>query len=448
MSSTKHDCRLTAFALSGLAFLVMSAQAFQPPARTVHAGEGPERLPLDKDFGKEKEGLDAFQALYKKSSPGVTGADEALLDQAAKWFAYRLTHTEYQDRIGSKGMHELVNEAKETILDPRSREGVNAAQQQFMDAYDKRLILRLAEVVKNPRPIARVNAARLLAQLAVTGQEEATEVLIDVINDPKENDGVKKFALKGLGEFFALSKAGEPVNFKNKPREMRAIAALLDYLNRKPALGADAAPREWQALSLVRKDAIAALGQTRYPAKTVMDEKKKTSTVERPTALTLLRIARRAGAVVEPSMSERVAAAIGICQLQSKLCPEYQVDYAVSQLGQFLVEFLAAYNGKQGKEEWKVHAARLATALEELKEDAAAGPAEAFVGKFVAQAKGLLEVVIEGKTPGPDVTKLIAHLEANPPAGASVYRNMPESKIESTEKAADDTEKDKNTTDK
>ena len=55
-----------------------------------------------------------FQELRKGGS--LAKKDE-VLDHAAQWYAYRLSHTEHQDpKPSSKGMHDLVREALDQII--------------------------------------------------------------------------------------------------------------------------------------------------------------------------------------------------------------------------------------------------------------------------------------------------------------------------------------------
>src|SRR5581483_1460 len=118
-----------------------------------------------------------FQSLRKGDQP-ITDDALALIDHAAQWYAYRLTFAEYQDPSGSKTMHSLVKDAWDQIVDPYdAKRPLNALQKSFAEEFNKRLALKLQEVVKNPKPIARVNAAILLAQLAKFGQEDAADVL-------------------------------------------------------------------------------------------------------------------------------------------------------------------------------------------------------------------------------------------------------------------------------
>src|SRR5207302_1350086 len=105
----------------------------------------------------------------------------------------------------------------------------------YMEEFGKRLTACLQEVVKNPKVIARLNAAVILARLAATGQENAVDVLVEILQEPNPKyEAVKLYALRGLKEVFASGRGESP--FADKERETRAITTLLEYIERKPAL--------------------------------------------------------------------------------------------------------------------------------------------------------------------------------------------------------------------
>ncbi len=413
--------------------------------KIVHAGEGDKQPPLDPDWQKKEE-FKQFERLRKGEQDRL---DEAILDKAAQWYAYRLARTD----ATKKSMHELVKEAFDQIIDPKSLRSEPSPQQRaFMEEFGKRLTARLHEVVKHPEVIVRVNAAIILARLAATGQEDATMVLAEVLGDEKENDAVKLYALRGLRDFFALGHGDNPVSFNKKDREERenrCIDALLKYLESKASLPESASSQDRGVLHYVRPEAIAALGQTRYPALCKTDAKKKTTTVERRTALALLRLARKDDSVrVEPTVTEQVAAVVGLSQLESKLCPEYQADYVAYHIGRFLVEFGTAYNsGREEKttEPWKIHALRLHQALADLIADTATDKElNGYISALARQADPILADVMAAR--GTDPTHLDTWLNANPPekrentnppqkGHTSVYKDVPDSEIKVSDKS-------------
>jgi hypothetical protein len=387
--------------------------------KSVHAGEGQAIWPYPHWFKDDKE-LKAFQA-YRDSGTPVSAE---ILEQAAQWYAYRFTDETFQKGVkpGAKGMHDLLKDALLQVIDPRDpNKKVSEAQLRFMEEFDKPFIKRLHEVVKNPKPIVRVNAAMVLAKLAATGQEDAVMILLEVIKDPKENDGVKLHAFKGVKDFLALGRGDNANPFRKKDREAQCILTLLEYLARKPGISDTAPPEEQAALHYVRREAIAALGETRYPG--LLKSENKKTIIERPTALTLVQIMRKEGITPTPSVEEQVNAAVGLCRLRSRTLDQYHVDYAAQQIGWFVVDFITAHNNSPPQSKsvpWKVLAARLSRALEEFKADAAGRQEAKYVTAIVEQADQLLKTLVDSKgKPSPET--FVGWLEQNKPAKEALY---------------------------
>ncbi len=404
--------------------------------RTTHVGEGQERLLPPQSWAEEEK---VFQNL-RKGNEAITPDGEAIIDHGAQWYAYRLTFTEFQDG-SSRSMHTLVKEGLEQILDPYSaKQPLGPQQKAFAEEFNKRLALKLQEVVKNPKPIARVNAAILLAQLAKVGQEDAADALADVILDPKENDGIKLWACRGLGDLFALTHGDNPIRFKNREGEQRWAQALLDYVTRKIDVPKNATPQEQAVIPWVRCEAIAALGQTRYPA--VAEVANKKTIIKRPTSLALLRIIRKDGVTPPPTVDEQVAAVVALCRLRAKLCEDYCADYAAYEIGKFLVELSILYNNGTGneKENWKPQAVHLMQALAELKADLQGPPlndAQSYVAKLTQAAEPLLKEITRDTKGAPDPNSLKGWLEQNPPKHMSVYKSLPDSTINEPDKKSE-----------
>jgi hypothetical protein len=327
-------------------------------------------------------------------------------------------------------MHDLVKEALDQIIDVRTpRKPPTPAEQAYMEEFGKRFTACLREVVKNPKVIARVNAAIILAQLARAGQDSAVDVLVEIIQDPKEGDAVKLYALRGLRDVFAAGKDESP--FADKEREARVIAALLEYLDRKPALAKDAPAEELAAVNYVRVEAITALGLSRYPAHPKVVA--KVTQLERPTALALLRVMRKHGIQPEPNLAEQVAAAAGVCRLRSKELDQYNPDYVAYHVGRFMVDFVSAYNAKgqqlkETKEPWKIYAHHLITGLEVMKIDLATAPVSehrAYVDQLAEHADRLLRPIMLSNTANPQPNELSSWLDQNPPKSKMVYKGMP-----------------------
>src|SRR5438132_7288133 len=211
-----HGLRFAALAC-GIFFIVHEGRS-QPPAARI--GTVQETIPIARDWDKDgKEESRQFDAMQKGDRPVSTDQDKAILENGAKWYAYRLTQPIYQEPgASSKGMHDLVKQALSKIIDPNDRRrSANDNQRAFKEEFDKRFATRLAEVMRTSRIIARVNAAMILEKMAATGDEEVVDILVEAIQDPQENDGVKLFAFRGLKEFCELEHGVSA--FRNKDRE-------------------------------------------------------------------------------------------------------------------------------------------------------------------------------------------------------------------------------------
>ncbi len=392
------------------------------------AGEGNERLVPEKNWGKEAtDELKVFQSLRKGEQP-ITEANKALLDRGAQWFAYRLTFIEFHDpgKAGATSIHKICQEALDQIVDPRvGRPSPNLLQ--FKEEFDKRFVKRLQEVTKNPRPAARINAIIILNKLAETGCEESADVLAEVIKDPKETDGAKFVAFRGLGQLFALGYGENGTPMKNKEREAKSIAALIDYVTSKPNLPDNASTEEIGASNYVRREAIAALGRTRYPGVAIPVDK-KTFKIGQTTALVLVKLMRGDEQPKEPTLPEQVAAAVGLCHLQAKLLEQYNPDYAAHQVGRFIADFVRQYtevdptNKKQLP--WKSMSANLIQALRELKGEGGNRDSAAYIEKMCALAEPLLQDIIAGPPKSPDRKLLVDWLDQNLPKHATLYQGV------------------------
>ncbi|HEV3258036.1 MAG TPA: hypothetical protein VG013_14220 [Gemmataceae bacterium] len=367
-------------------------------------------------------------AQLRAGSQAVSGDNDiALLKTAAQFYVNRLTEAKYHRKSTLTdhhlGMHDLVAEAKQAMPLPEREMSDN--QQQFMKDFTKALLVEIKEVLHNPEPIAQVNAAQILAHLGKLGQDDALDLMVEIIDPAKPySDVVRIWALHGLEDLF------ERVRPRPPAREQRAIQALLDFVNQSPKLTGKEPRDVVNAFRYFRRQAIRALGRTRVPGDTGGKP---------PTALVLLRFMRKDGFKPEPSVSEQVEAAIGACQLHSKLYSDYQPDYTVHQVGEFIVDFVDAYARDltrtdpehPASEGWKYHAARLIKALEALRIDTR--ERDKHVLEVTEKAMNLLKQVSTGSTTV-EGGNFRRWLDKNPPTEAtSVYKDVPGSVVKPPE---------------
>src|SRR5207247_5253087 len=115
--------------------------------------------------------------------------------------------------------------------------------------------------------LVRINAARILSFVGRSGYEDAADLAVEIIENPKESDAVRLYALQTLRLLFAVNNPEDKkASWVTKPeRELKAIEALIAYIARKPPLTADASAEEVEGLRYVRREAIRALGNVRKP---------------------------------------------------------------------------------------------------------------------------------------------------------------------------------------
>jgi hypothetical protein len=411
--------------------------------KTPRGGGGGERLIPEKDFDKERDEFKLFQSL-RGGDPPVSATNKATIDRGAQWYAYRLTHVEYhQDgdatKSATKSMHDVVREALQQIVDPRR---ATPQQQAFRDEFGKQMTLRLSEVLKNPKPITRVNAGILLARLAETGTEDVVKVCTEVLKNPKEIDAVKHWAAITLKHYFAVKRKANPTlrpGMAIREADAAAVLALLEYVSRPPPFSEGTPKDEVAAYSFVRAEGYRALAESRYPAVVKIEQGKPE--LLGPTALVLLKVLFQDGVTPEPTVVERIEAAVGVCQMNSKILTGdyYQADYAAWLLGQFIARLAEIYNQERqavdGKptEPWKIHAARLAQALSDLQADVDRTPASGYVKQMLPQALPILKEIEGGRTT-PNPASLAAWLGQNPPKNTTVYRGVETAVVKTGEK--------------
>jgi hypothetical protein len=410
------------------AFLFMGSALWSQQATTQSSDD--QHIPADEITPSEKSNLIRLST----GSKALTQADRSLLEKAAKWYAYRMTWKKYQEREPVDGVTLTTGRSVYDILkaelypllvvpDPtKPNFQPNDNQIAFMSKFTEALLPPLKRVLKNARPIARVNAAIVLAKLSESGQESLAPVFLEILNDSEQLEAVKLWALVGLKNTFKgdpFSQIGRDA-FVDKSLEAQCVKALEDFvINRKPAFGSDATSGEIDAYRYLRREAIRALGQTRFPA---LAQRKEL--VAKP-ALDLLRIIRKDNIRPEPSPSEQIEAAIGLCNLQMRQYLGYQLEYAVYELGQFLVEYGDLYEAQRNSptglvDPWKSNSIRLDQALANLQTEASShGRSKAVV--VIGHARAMLRSIISG-VGASQLRELRQYLEKNPTSETTLYQ--------------------------
>src|SRR5271165_919919 len=155
------------------------------------ADEG-QRISVSRLRGNDQSKLASWRD--GKSSP-ETQSDQELLKRAAEWYIYRLTWFELQKRVppdpsnpnGGKTCQDMLKDEFYPLLTlPDPKKGPyqpNENTVKYMTDFIKALIPPIQKVLKNPVPIARINAALVLVRLSESGQEQLAQPLADILAD-------------------------------------------------------------------------------------------------------------------------------------------------------------------------------------------------------------------------------------------------------------------------
>jgi hypothetical protein len=265
-------------------------------------------------------------------------------------------------------------------------------------AFRKDVRLCCVEVMnhKSARPIIKVNAARTLARLAELGEPELVDDLVDILRDPKENDGARYWALRGLGEALAASAAVDPPILE-KPRVVKAATAITEFLAQKPAIIDATPPDEVEGYRLLRREAVRALAQVRLP---VVDAK------VRPAVVLTRFVGNDESILPPPRLDERLEAAMGLLRMRpGKDAPGFQPDYTVEQLAHLMAYFATQANAHREKKDvasrlrpWRVDAARLVGPVIAFRADVK----DPYVAEVSATVLRVLQTVATDKPVGAD----------------------------------------------
>jgi hypothetical protein len=416
------------------------------PSRAVaQPGDGPAVLPE----GGEEQLNKAFDANTKKEFEALLKGQSAakaqqLIDLGAQWYTFRSTWVTVQNKPAS--LHQVVVDFKamsEELTKLRKANETNA----------KLLAAKLGEdlklVTQKGNNVARLHAALCLPYLGKTGLAEAEAALTDILND-KQNDAVKLYACKGLKEYFTTTPPKA-----NNDGDRKAVAALVAFVARKPALPSEPSKEEVEAVRYIRRHAVIALALTRLP---VVRDPMGTK-IEVPVAYQLLTVLAKQGLTPEPEVAERLEAAVGLCQLKHQVAAEYQADVALYHVAQFMRDFSDAYNRdrelflaanpkdktqpkKIRGQPWKIDVYRLDAALKEMDKDLVAAAkggqanprATALVKELLLRNADLIKVIDKNEAVENQLREdLKTTAEKYQPKGTEVYKGNNQFQIKASE---------------
>jgi hypothetical protein len=287
--------------------------------------------------------------LLRGDAPPPGAEDKKVMDVMAKWYFYRVTWTS-KNESNPKEMAKY-HEDLENLVAALLSSTTAAKTKAFKEKLGEPMAARLRDVFKlefAENRSAIVNAALMLPVVAKLKQDEVGDLLVDLLNDPKQHDAVKVYAAKAMREFFPLQMVTTGVNPDEKKlkREMARVQALVNYINRE-GRAAPASDEELAVVHYLRREAIASLAHVGVPALSAL-KKKGEFEIEGPAAYQLLRVLMRKGdKAYKPPMSlpERIEAAIGLCYLKDTQFQDatYDASVPVYAVGLCFVDFAFEY---------------------------------------------------------------------------------------------------------
>jgi hypothetical protein len=366
--------------------------------------EGMEALKKKWDRATEKDFRDFLRGI---NDPGEK--DAKVIDTAAQWYAYRLTWPNIPNRRVVEDFVNLLREASNS----------KDKNKKFMNMFAPKAMQRLKDVIDKEGTEAsdrqrRLNAAIMAHRLAeLTGHPDVMDDMTAILLGAKYPEFVKVHVLKGVKEL--LDKYPTPADdAATKTRDTRyekVIPELIKYVDAKPVYPANASREKKKEIDAkflyFRREAVKALAHVHLPAVAINNKEK---TVTGPVAYWLLKVLANQDLGLPASIGEQVEAAVGLFQLRPPEGSPYQADLALFYGARFIEKDLAQgfiedpandpgdkVLGEKSKgikliklEPWKLHAARLAQALEDLAAFNKGKPGQKKAEDLMTKAKPLL----------------------------------------------------------
>ncbi|GEM_PF-5023737 len=361
------------------------------------------RLPAQQQLF-QKEQIDEF--LKKKFSPFITSVLAGLepmtdqqLELASRYYVLRVTDVLALD--DRKRMDLYVLEFEQMV---QVAEKYAAKNRDVVGKFAPHLVNRFKEVFAldfKTNRIAIVNGAVLLPLAARLRQEAIGDYLAGIAADEKMNDAVRVHAIKAMREFFPANpftktELGVKANVVKKDRDVQRVDALLKYIDRPMPKARDS--YEVEGIRYVRQQAVAALGKTSVPAVTSLEGK-----IEGNVALGLIKVLSKK-VQPEPSMQERVEAAIGVCHF-TKFVEEYDPQVGIFLVANCLSDMFSEYkrdfanislkpkDRKPTYLPWKHDSRRFELALAELVANTRGTPSAVAAQNLETMAKPMLKLI-------------------------------------------------------
>jgi hypothetical protein len=432
----------TVFSLKRAAVAAWVVVAWLGGAGMAFAQQEGTKSDTETPFQSYKPRFDKLVEYLEKVDPAK---DKDLLAVAGRYHVYRLTWATEKSSVA--GLHK---DLKEIMLKPATREGKNRV---FMKLFAHELVLCLKNLLgRDMKTSAHVvaNAALMLPVVALCKQDEVNDFLIDLLKSDKDGKQlyhpyVRLCAVKGLGEI--NNPAGPRLDDQDddtpkRLRDLKRFFVLRDFIDLPyPPEGKDEAHE--RAYEFARREGIKAMAQMTTPA-VAMDKDK----ADGPVAASLLYYAMGGPLKNGPklTMSERLEAALGVCNLKSSSVPSYNVPLAVHVVTKCVLDFALEYQGDysyfkanpkaesrkgQAKMPWKYDAVRLMAGLDALAANASRDDPSGVqaANKLKQIAQGPLELIARHAAVTDEITLLRNLMKENRPANTEVYKGIKASEL-------------------
>jgi hypothetical protein len=399
---------------------------------TLAAGAQAQQLINDSEIEQFRKNEYSYkQKVLTGQEPGT----KAQAEQAAHYYVSRVT---YLKAVSDPALMAQVVKDFETMVQIASTESNAAKNRDAMAKLAGPLAQRFKEVFElelMPNRVAIVNAAVMLPAAARLKQTEISDLLLALINNTKTHDAIRVHALKAMREYLPvraftkldLNLGSTKQMEARRDREIPRVDALLKAIDRPMPKYTD--PLEIDAFRYVRREAVMSLADAQVPAVTAYNK------LEAPVALGLVKVLAKKVAP-EPSLHERLEAAIGVCQLRARDIEEYDPRIGIYLVGTVVTDLVSEYKkdynniqlpAKQRKPTvlaWKLDSRRMEAALGEMMKQTAtpAGP-NASVQKLEAAARPILRAMSsgDGVERELDLRKLVEGLR--PKTGTPLFKN-------------------------
>src|SRR5262245_25112056 len=335
------------FFCAGLALIFVSHVAAQPAVSIVA---------LKKAYGD-------VDARHRELKNGTDSAkkktDEKVAEAVAEWHIYRVAiKTEKNDLIQQDFNLEVDYLVKDKKNAANKRAYINLLGPACVTAVKH--VFTSTDIKLEPSMV--IHAAQLLPIMARLRQDDVSNYLIELIDDPKTNDVIRLHALKAMKEVFPIrtqldlvipDQKGQVEDFKDKDQNARRkqdaanVEVLVKYIERPPVKVQNMDPEDLATFRFFRREAITSLAAAGAPAVTA-HIKAPRKPLDGLVAPTLLKVLTKNGLQPPTTLHEKIEAAIGLCYLEYPWMPEYHPDVAVHLVSKTFVDFVSEYTKDHG----------------------------------------------------------------------------------------------------